>query len=62
MYMGEQLIFSQQLLEKEVWKSISDMYDTEKLGTLITKKTKLVWIESPSNPNMNIYDLKRFLK
>ena len=36
-----------------------DMYDTEKLETLINKKTKLVWIESPSNPNMNIYDLKK---
>ena len=36
-----------------------DMYDIEKLETLINKKTKLVWIESPSNPNMNIYDLKK---
>ena len=36
-----------------------DMYDTEKLETLINKITKLVWIESPSNPNMNIYDLKK---
>ena len=36
-----------------------DMYDIQKLETLINKKTKLVWIESPSNPNMNIYDLKK---
>jgi len=36
-----------------------DMYDLEKLESLINSKTKLVWIESPSNPNMNIYDLSK---
>ena len=35
------------------------MYDLEKLESLINNKTKLVWIESPSNPNMNIYDLNK---
>ena len=36
-----------------------DMYDLEKLESLVNNKTKLVWIESPSNPNMNIYDLSK---
>ena len=35
-----------------------DMYDKGKLESLINNKTKLVWLESPSNPNMNIYDIK----
>ena len=32
----------------------------EKLEGLLNEKTKLVWIESPSNPRMNIFELKKY--
>lgn len=37
-----------------------DLYDEEKLNSLINEKTKLVWFESPSNPRINIFDIAKY--
>lgn len=35
-----------------------DMLDSENIAKAITNKTKLIWIETPTNPMMNIIDIK----
>ena len=35
------------------------MTDFERLDDLVNEKTKLVWIESPTNPMLNIIDIKK---
>ena len=35
-----------------------DLSDTKKLEKKITKNTKLIWIETPTNPMLNIIDVK----
>ncbi len=34
------------------------MHNTEYIGSKINKKTKLIWVETPTNPMMNIIDIK----
>lgn len=36
-----------------------DMQNAENIEQHITKKTKLIWIETPTNPMLNIIDIKR---
>lgn len=38
------------------------MYDTNHIEAAITKKTKLIWVETPTNPTMSIIDLKAVSK
>ncbi|MEC3966639.1 cystathionine gamma-synthase [Flagellimonas halotolerans] len=40
----------------------SDMTDMEELASQINKNTKLVWVETPTNPMMNIIDIKAVSK
>jgi cystathionine beta-lyase/cystathionine gamma-synthase len=35
-----------------------DMLDSKNIAQAITEKTKLIWIETPTNPMMNIIDIK----
>lgn len=35
----------------------ADLSDARKLGRLISKNTKLIWIETPTNPMLNIVDI-----
>ncbi|WP_116105868.1 cystathionine gamma-synthase [Lewinella sp. IMCC34191] len=35
-----------------------DMRDTDKLGGMIIEETKLLWIETPTNPMLNIVDIQ----
>ncbi|WP_310993311.1 cystathionine gamma-synthase [Aequorivita marina] len=35
------------------------MKNTDKIETYINKNTKLIWVETPTNPMMNIIDLKK---
>ena len=35
--------------------------DTTNIEKYITQSTKLIWIETPTNPMMNIIDIKQFL-
>ena len=34
------------------------MRDVAKIGALINKNTKLIWVETPTNPMMNVIDIK----
>ncbi|MEL6923815.1 MAG: cystathionine gamma-synthase [Bacteroidota bacterium] len=36
-----------------------DMNDPKKVEAAITKKTKLLWVETPTNPMLNIIDIKQ---
>jgi cystathionine gamma-lyase len=35
-----------------------DMYDAKKVEKQITKETKMIWIETPTNPMLNIVDIE----
>jgi cystathionine gamma-lyase len=35
-----------------------DMYDAKKVEKMISKNTKLIWIETPTNPMLNIVDIE----
>lgn len=39
-----------------------DMTDPKNLDNHITKKTKLIWVETPTNPMLNIVDIKAICK
>ena len=34
-----------------------DLKDLEKVGKLITPKTRLIWVETPTNPMINVIDI-----
>ena len=38
------------------------MHNTEYIASKISKKTKLIWVETPTNPMMNIIDIKSIVK
>lgn len=38
------------------------MHNTEHIASKINKKTKLIWVETPTNPMMNIIDIKSIVK
>jgi len=42
--------------------SFSDMVDMEELASHITDSTKLIWVETPTNPMMNIIDIEAVSK
>jgi cystathionine beta-lyase/cystathionine gamma-synthase len=59
-YGGTTKFFSTIATKRGVEVDFCDFYDVEKLESLLNEKTKLVWIESPSNPRMNIFELKKY--
>ena len=36
----------------------SDLQDIDQVSELITEKTKMIWVETPTNPMMNLIDIK----
>ena len=58
-YGGTTNYFSKVITKRNVEVNFCDFADHKKLNTLINDKTKLVWIESPSNPSVNLYDLAK---
>ena len=40
----------------------SDLQDTEEVSGLITNKTKMIWVETPTNPMMNLIDVQSLSK
>ena len=58
-YGGTTNYFSKVMTQRQVEVNFCDFADYEKLGSLINDKTKLVWVESPSNPSVNLYDLAK---
>ena len=59
-YGGTTHFFSTIATKRGVKVDFCDFYDVEKLESLLNEETKLVWIESPSNPRMNIFELKKY--
>ena len=39
-----------------------DMVDIQNISNKINDKTKLIWIETPTNPMMNIIDVKSIVE
>ena len=36
----------------------TEMHDLSKIENLVNKNTKMIWVETPTNPMMNIVDIK----
>ena len=58
-YGGTTNYFSKIVTERGVEVNFCDFSDTETLKSMLNEKTKLAWIESPSNPSINLYDLSK---
>ena len=58
-YGGTTNYFSKIIRERGVEVNFCDFSDHEALNALLNEKTKLAWIESPSNPSMQLYDLQK---
>jgi cystathionine beta-lyase len=55
-------MFIQLYQEKGVKFHFVDVSSPENIGSFINKKTKLIWIESPTNPLLEVIDIKRIAK
>jgi cystathionine beta-lyase/cystathionine gamma-synthase len=56
-YGGTYRLFSQLLLPKGISFSFINMRDEDAVKGAVTPVTKMIWIETPSNPLLNIVDL-----
>ena len=58
-YGGTTNYFSKIIRERGIEVNFCDFDDHDALNDLLNEKTKLAWIESPSNPSMKLYDLQK---
>jgi len=58
-YGGTTNYFRKIISARGVEVNFCDFSDHEALSNLLNEKTKLAWIESPSNPSMKLYDLQK---
>ena len=58
-YGGTTNYFRKIISARGVEVKFCDFSDHEALSNLLNEKTKLAWIESPSNPSMKLYDLQK---
>ena len=58
-YGGTFRLFNQIYTRQNFKFIFSDLQSTKELKNLCTTKTKMIWIETPSNPMMNIIDIKK---
>ncbi len=61
-YGGTYRLFNKVLPDMGLSFSFVNMRDLKKVKAAITPKTKMVWIETPSNPLLNIIDLDAVIK
>ena len=61
-YGGTTRFFTKIATKRGIEVDFCNFNDTDKLKSLINENTKLVWIESPSNPNINLYDMSSIAK
>ncbi len=61
-YGGTYRLFSQVMTQMGLTFSFVNMRDLAKVKAAITTKTKMLWIETPSNPLLNIVDLDAVIK
>lgn len=57
MYGGTYRLFTKIFEKFGIRFLYADMQNTDNVRKLITGKTKLIWMETPTNPLMNIYDI-----
>ena len=58
LYAGTYRLFEQVYARFGVKFHFTVMYNTENVAKLINDRTKLIWIETPTNPMMNIIDIE----
>lgn len=58
LYGGSYRLFEQVYARFGVKFHFTVMYNTENVAKLINDRTKLIWIETPTNPMMNIIDIE----
>jgi cystathionine beta-lyase len=59
LYGGTYRLFVRVFEKYDIRFKFIPMNDAEAIGTHLTPQTKLLWIESPTNPLLNIIDIKR---
>jgi len=59
LYGGSHRLFTQIYQDKGVKFHFVDVGDPNNISPLINDKTKLIWIESPTNPLLHIVDIKK---
>lgn len=59
LYGGTHRMFTQLYQDKGVKFHFVDVGDPENVRSLINEKTKLIWIESPTNPLLQVVDIKK---
>jgi len=59
LYGGSYRIFTKIFAKYGIKFHFTEMTDFDKLDDLVNEKTKLVWIETPTNPMLNIIDIKK---
>ena len=59
LYGGTYRIFTKIFEKYGIKFHFTEMTDFDKLGDLVNENTKLVWIETPTNPMLNIVDIKK---
>lgn len=57
MYGGTYRLFTKVFEKFGIKFHYVDMFETENVSRLINDKTKLIWIETPTNPLMNVVDI-----
>ncbi|MEN8248590.1 MAG: cystathionine gamma-synthase [Bacteroidota bacterium] len=58
LYGGSYRIFTKMYTKYGIKFHFVDMADHQKVDEHITEKTKMIWLESPTNPLLNIIDIK----
>jgi cystathionine beta-lyase/cystathionine gamma-synthase len=58
MYGGTYRLFSKVFEKFGIRFHYVDMFDTDNISKLINERTKLLWVETPTNPLMNIVDIE----
>lgn len=59
MYGGTYRLMVKQFSKYGIKFTFADLQDADHILDHITDKTKLVWIETPTNPMLNVYDIKK---
>ncbi len=62
LYGGSYRLFKQVFEKFGIGFNFIGMHDADKIEAYITDKTKLIWVETPTNPMMNIIDIKAVSK
>lgn len=62
LYGGTYRLFTKVYAKYGITFRFVNMNDTESLRKIITQKTKMVWLETPTNPMLNIVDIEAVCK